>query len=115
MTRRVRLGAFLAAGLAVAAALAFFVAPRASSEPDGLERVAVDEGFADRETDHALADSPTAGYETEGVDDERLSTGLAGLVGVAVTFAVAGGLFLLVRRASGSGPPATAGPAPDGA
>ena len=115
MTRRVRLGAFLAAGLAVAAALAFFVGPRASSEPDGLERVAIDEGFADRESDHPLADSPTAGYETEGVDDRRLSTGVAGLVGVAVTFAVAGGLFLLVRRASGSGPPATAGPAGDGA
>jgi hypothetical protein len=95
---RLRFGAFVIAGLAVAAALAFFVSPQASSEPDGLNRVATDEGFADEETNHALDDSPTAGYETRGVDDDRLSTGVAGLVGVGVTFALAGGLLLVVRR-----------------
>jgi hypothetical protein len=99
--RRLRLGAFVVAGLAVAAALAFFVSPQASSEPDGLNKVAIDEGFADQETNHALDDTPTAGYAVRGVDDDRLSTGLAGLVGVAVTFAVAGVLFLAVRRAGG--------------
>jgi hypothetical protein len=98
---RLRFGAFVVAGLVVAAALAFFVSPRASSEPDGLNRVAVDEGFADEETNHALDDSPTAGYETRGVDDDRLSTGVAGLIGVGVTFALAGGLLLVVRRAGG--------------
>ena len=45
-----------------------------------------------------LDDTPTAGYEVRGVDDDRLSTGLAGLIGVGVTFALAGGLFLVVRR-----------------
>ena len=39
---------------------------------------------------------PTAGYAVEGVDDDRLSTGLAGVIGVTVTFAIAGGLFLVV-------------------
>lgn len=98
MRPRLRFGAFVVAGLVVAAALAFFVSPQASSEPDGLNRVAIDEGFADEETNHALDDSPTAGYETRGVDDDRLSTGVAGLVGVGVTFALAGGLLLVVRR-----------------
>jgi cobalt/nickel transport protein len=99
--RRPRLvfGAFVAAGLIVALGLAFFVSPSASGDPDGLNRVAIDEGFADTERDHALGDAPTAGYEVRGVDDDRLSTGLAGVIGVAVTFAVAGGVMLVVRRA----------------
>ena len=109
MRPRLRLGAFVIAGLAVAAALAFFVSPQASSEPDGLNRVAIDEGFAEQETNHALDDSPTAGYETRGVDDDRLSTGVAGLIGVGVTFALAGGLLLVVRRTGGRRRPQASG------
>lgn len=118
MRRRLRLTAFIVAGLGLAAALAFFVSPHASGEPDGLNRVAIDEGFADEETNHALADTPTAGYAVEGVDDDGLSTGLAGLIGVAVTFAIAGGLLLVVRRAGGTrrspppAPPASPGATP---
>jgi PDGLE domain len=109
--RRARLGfgVFVVGGLVVALALAFFVSPSASGEPDGLNKVAIDNGFADTETDHALDDAPTAGYEVRGVDDDRLSTGVAGVVGVAVTFAVAGGVLLIVRRAR---PAARARPLP---
>jgi hypothetical protein len=92
-----RLAAFVAVGLLVALALAFFVGPQASSQPDGLNRVAIDEGFADEETAHLTEDSPLAGYAVDG-DDDRLGAGVAGIVGVAVTFAVAGGLFLVLRR-----------------
>jgi PDGLE domain len=105
---RLGLGAFVAAGLIVALALAFFVSPSASGNPDGLDKVAIDEGFADSETEHALADAPTAGYEVRGVDDDRLSTGLAGVIGVAVTFSVAGGVMLVVRRARRTSPPRAA-------
>jgi hypothetical protein len=97
----VRLGVFVAAGLVLAVALAFLVAPWASGEPDGLERVAIDEGFAETATDHPLGDSPTADYGVEGVDDDRLGTGLAGALGIAVTFALAFGALALVRRAGG--------------
>ena len=97
MRTRVTFGVFLACGLLVALALAFFVSPEASSQPDGLSKVAIEEGFADTETDHALADIPTAGYAVEGIDDDRLSTGVAGLIGVAVTFAVALGVIALAR------------------
>ncbi|HEY8545432.1 MAG TPA: PDGLE domain-containing protein [Acidimicrobiales bacterium] len=97
---RRRLGLFVAAGLLVALALAFFVGPGASSSPDGLERVALDEGFADEADDHRLADSPLADYGVEGVDDERLGTGLAGVVGVGVTFVVMAGLVLGLRAAA---------------
>jgi hypothetical protein len=88
----------VAVGLALAVALAFLVAPEASSQPDGLEKVAIDEGFADGARDHDLAGSPTADYAVEGVDDDRLSTGLAGVLGIAVTFLVTGAVVLLVRR-----------------
>ena len=98
MRSRLRFGLFIGAGLLVALALAFFVSPQASSKPDGLNKVAIDEGFADQERAHALDSSPTAGYAVDGVDDGRLSTGLAGVIGVTVTFAVAGGLFLVVKR-----------------
>lgn len=103
-SRGVRFGAFIVGGLAVALALAFQVSPSASNDPDGLNKVAMDKGLADAETDHALDDAPTAGYQVRGVDDERLSTGLAGVIGVAVTFAVAGGVMLMVRRARRSTP-----------
>ncbi len=85
-------------GLVVAFALATFVSPFASSSPDGLEKVAVDNALDTDVEDHALADAPLADYGVEGVDNERVSTGLAGLIGVAVTFAVGFGLFAVIKR-----------------
>ena len=109
--RRATLGTFVGLGLAVALVFAFFVSPHASSSPDGLERVAIDTGFDDEATDHALADGPLADYGVEGVDDEGLSTGLAGVVGIGLTFVVGAGVLLLVRKAGGrtSGSSAAAG------
>jgi hypothetical protein len=98
MTNRVRVGVFLVAGFAVAVVLALVVSPYASTEPDGLERAAIEEGFGRTEQRHALQDAPTAGYAVRGVDDDRLSTGVAGLIGVLITFALAGGVLLVVRR-----------------
>ena len=121
--RRNRLGLFVVAGLLVALALAFFVSPEASSSPDGLEKVAIDEGFAGEAADHGMADSPLADYGVEGVDDERFSVGLAGVMGVAITLVVAGGLFLGLRvlrrsspqRGGAGGVGAAAGPGASGA
>ena len=90
MSRRTRW--FVLAGLAVALVLAFGVSRFASSQPDGLEKVAADEALDTGESDHALDGSPLADYSTSGVDDTGLSTGVAGAIGVAVTFAVTGGL-----------------------
>lgn len=91
-------GAFVAAGLAIALVLAFVVSPRASTQPDGLQRVAIDKGFDATARPHALDGTPLAGYETKGIDDGGLSRGAAGAIGVAVTFALGAGLFALVRR-----------------
>jgi len=95
---------FLAAGAVVALAIAGVASYYASSDPDGLERVAEDEGFIANATDHGLADSPLADYGVAGVEDARLSVGLAGVVGVLATAVVAGGGFwLLTRRRGGDG------------
>ena len=101
---RQRVTIFVVCGVLVALLLAGIVSSFASSEPDGLERVAIDEGFADTADDHAFVDGPMADYTVRGVDDERLSTGVAGVIGVAVTFAVAAGAALVVRRSRRGAP-----------
>jgi cobalt/nickel transport protein len=88
---------FLVAGLLVTAGLALVVSGFASSSPDGLEKVAGDKGFLATARDHLFADGPLADYAVRGVGNQRLSTGLSGLVGVLVTFGVGLGLFALVR------------------
>lgn len=88
---------FIGAGLIVAFALAFFVSPYASSQPDGLNKVAADEGFDSGARDHALDDSPLAGYGVDGVENAKLSKGLSGVIGVTLTFAVGYGALTLVR------------------
>ena len=90
---------FLLGGLLVTIGLALVVSGLASSSPDGLERVAQDKGFLQTARDHLFADGPLAGYTVKGVDDERLSTGLSGLIGVLITFGVGLALFALLRAA----------------
>ena len=85
-------------GLLVALLLAGGLSFYASSHPDGLEYVAGKTGFLDSADDHAAGDGPFAGYATKGVDDARLSGGLAGVVGVLVVLVIAGGIGFAVRR-----------------
>ena len=86
------------AGIVVALLIAGVASFYASSDPDGLTKVAEDKGFAQAEKEHGTADGPLAGYETKGVDDARLSGGMAGVVGSLVVLLMAGGVVLLVRR-----------------
>lgn len=104
---------FVVAGILLAAALAIFVSPFASSSPDGLERVAADEGFDGAAEDSAVADSPLADYGVEGIDDERTGTGVAGVVGILATFGLGVGVFGLLRvMRPEAGAEANADPAP---
>lgn len=92
-------GGFVGVGLAVAVALVVFVAPGAAADPDGLERVAQDTGFAAVAQDNAYA-GPFADYGVAGVENDALGTVVSGLVGIGLTFA-AGMIFVgLVRRRS---------------
>ena len=89
---------FIVMGVLISALLAGGASFYASSNPDGLEKVAGDIGFIDTAKDHAKSDSTLAGYGVKGIENERLSGGVAGLIGVVATGAISGGLFLLLRR-----------------
>ncbi|MFC7488768.1 PDGLE domain-containing protein [Knoellia sp. CPCC 206453] len=87
-------------GLVICLLLAGVVSLWASGHPDGLEFVAQRLGFLDSAGKHASDGSPLAGYGTAGVDNARLSGGLAGLIGVGVVAVIAFGLMHLLRRRS---------------
>jgi cobalt/nickel transport protein len=89
---------FLLAGFVVTLLLAGGVSLIASSSPDGLEYVAGRTGFADTAADSAAAGGPLADYRTTGIEDERISRGVAGLVGTLSVAVIAGGLFWALRR-----------------
>lgn len=89
---------FYAGFFIAAVVLAGGVSYYASSHPDGLEKVAEDEGFLNTAKDSAVANSPLADYGVAGLDNERLSVGLSGLIGVVITALVGVILFNLVKK-----------------
>jgi cobalt/nickel transport system permease protein len=89
-------------GLVASLLLAGFVSFYASSNPDGLEKVAADQGIDQKAKEHASADSPLADYGVRDVDDARLSGGLAGVIGVGVTVVAGTGVFWAVRKRRGT-------------
>lgn len=91
------LNRFTLVALAVVFVIAGIVSFYASSSPDGLESVAEDKSFMETAKDPINGETPFADYGTKGIDNERFSVGLSGVVGVAVVFAAAGGLTLLIR------------------
>ena len=83
------------AGYFIALAITL-IAPLASSSPDGLERVAEDQGFI-----HTAREAPysvIADYAFPGVENEALATILAGVIGVTIIYLLlAGGTYLAYR------------------
>lgn len=84
---------FLLAGVAISLLAAGVLSFYASSSPDGLEKVAEEKGFLDTAKDPINSGSPLADYGVSGVDNERLSVGLSGLVGVIATLLVSALIF----------------------
>ena len=78
-------------GLVIAALVVVVLAPLASADPDGLERVAGDHGFVESARDALYSIIPD--YTVPGVDG-NVSTILAGLIGIVIVF----GLMVLVGR-----------------
>lgn len=94
---KVSMRAFVIGGLMTALLFAVVVSQFAVDNPDGLEKVAIDQGFDDQARDHAFDNSIFADYATEGVGNETLSLAIAGLAGTLITLAVGYGLFRAVR------------------
>ncbi len=90
---------FLISGFVISLFLAGVVSFYASSNPDGLEKVAQDIGFLDTAKEHTNADGVLADYGVKGIENERASVGVAGVIGVIGTAIVGGLLFkFLVRK-----------------
>jgi cobalt/nickel transport protein len=91
---------FLSLGLFTSLAIAIFLAPLASQDPDGLDRTAKDLEFEGK----ALADPPAsklpfaqlfAEYKVKGVP-EQLSTSSAGAIGTLLCFGLGLGLAKVI-------------------
>jgi hypothetical protein len=94
---------FTAVALALAIGLAFAVSPHASPSPDGLERVAENEGFAEQgRLARIQEDAPVPDYAVPGISDQRLATGLAGFGGTLLVFALGAGGAAVLRAREGA-------------
>ncbi|MDE0775251.1 PDGLE domain-containing protein [Nocardioides sp.] len=93
VSTRLVAGGILLVALLLAGVVSFY----ASSSPDGLESVADEKGFIDTAGDHATGDGPLADYDA-GLDSDRASVGVAGVVGVLVVLGLGTGLTYVVRR-----------------
>lgn len=102
--RQMRTRTFVLGGLLVALVFAGVVSQFAFDDPDGLDSVAQESGFAGSGREHVLADSPFADYATAGIDNERVSLAVAGVVGTLVTIAVGAGMLLAIRDRRGRDP-----------
>lgn len=89
---------FLLAGILISLAIAGVLSYYASSSPDGLEKVAEEEGFLDTAKESINSGTPLADYGVSGIENERLSVGLSGLIGVIATLLVAGLLFKVLAK-----------------
>lgn len=102
--------AFVIAGLGTALLIAIFVSPFASPQPDGLDRVSQDHGFAERAQDGPASKLPFSAifdsYAVKGVPS-AIATPIAGLVGTLVTFGLAWGAGKLLIKRSERSPDAT--------
>jgi hypothetical protein len=79
------------AGLAIAAVVAILASAFASGDPDGLDSVAIEQGFDEAGQEPGFEILPD--YTIPGVDG-TVSTIIAGVVGIAIVFA----LMLLLGR-----------------
>jgi PDGLE domain len=94
---RIRLGRrWWIAGLAVAVLVVIVLAPLASGDPDGLERVAGDTGFVGQASN--MISGLLSGYEIPGIGDPAVSKVVSGLLGVAIVFLVIVGVGRLLAR-----------------
>jgi len=82
-------------GLGIALGVAF-LSPLASSDPDGLERVAEDEEFLDEAKDAPY--EVISDYLFPGVENENVATVLAGIAGVLIVAALTFGIAFVLRR-----------------
>lgn len=95
--RTVDVRTFAIGAVFVAATVAAVVSQFAAGGPDGLQRVAIDHGFAHRAEVSRLHGAPFADYATRGIGNAHVSLAVAGVSGATLALLVASGLVLAAR------------------
>jgi cobalt/nickel transport system permease protein len=92
----------IVAGIGISLAVAIFLAPFASEQPDGLEFVGRKLGFLAEASSPSLLRAPIPDYQLPlpGLEHVKLATALAGLVGTLVVFAAGWGMARVLPHAA---------------
>ncbi len=97
------LRAFIVYGLIVTVGLILFVAPFASSLPDGLEKVSVRLGFGHKALRQSLVSVPFTDYKFPGISSVTAATVTAGVLGMLLVFGLSVILaYVLFPKAEGN-------------
>ncbi|MEW5817222.1 MAG: PDGLE domain-containing protein [Spirochaetota bacterium] len=97
--KKIRWPVFLSISLLVAFFLAIFISPFASSFPDGLEKVAEDKGFVEKEkSESAWKFSLIPDYNIPGIQNEVVTRALAGLIGTMIVFVITFGISKIISK-----------------
>jgi cobalt/nickel transport protein len=84
-------------GLVIALFLAGIISIFASSSPDGLEKVAENLGFLEKGEGDPTLKAPVPDYAMPGIKNEKLATGIAGIVGTLILFGLGYGLATVIK------------------
>lgn len=85
MKRGFRRFIFIALGIIIV--MAVFISPFASTSPDGLEKVAGDNGFL-HTAKNIWRYSPFSDYSLACIENKYISTALTGIIGVIIVFVI---------------------------
>jgi cobalt/nickel transport system permease protein len=99
-----RWGQTILGGLGIALAVAVFLGPFASEQPDGLEFVGAKLGFLNESPAHA----PMLDYQFPGLNQVRLATAVAGLIGTLAVFGLGWGMSRVLSQSLETSKEATA-------
>ncbi len=96
-----RLDGFILIGLGICFLMTLFISPFASSDPDGLEKVAETKGFAERgESWKFWQHAPLPDYDISWVRNKRISTALSGVIGTVAIFLLTLGIGKSLKKSS---------------
>jgi cobalt/nickel transport protein len=85
-------------GLTIALLIAVLLSPLASSLPDGLERVAQDQGFIKAGERTSLWIAPVPDYVFPGLKNEKLAVSISGVLGTVAVFGIGCSLAFLLKK-----------------
>lgn len=92
----IKMKKLLLLGLFIAIVIAVFVSPFASSNPDGLEKVAENKNFLHNAKN--IFTAPIPDYSLPGINNKTIAGSLAGATGVVLVFALAYGIGFCLKN-----------------